>query len=73
MGIRPQNSTMSYSFLTPHQSDEKQVFAMGVHSIEKRQLSAKVMLAKIRSIFENIPEPPRDSRGLKSEISLSEV
>jgi hypothetical protein len=43
---------------------------MGVHSIEKSQLSAKGMLAKVRSVFEQIPEPPRDPRGVKSEISL---
>lgn len=43
---------------------------MGVHSVEKQQLSARGMLAKVRSIFENIPNPPRDPRGLKSEISL---
>lgn len=43
---------------------------MGVHSVEKKQLSAKGMLVKIRSIFEKVPEPARDPRGLKSEISL---
>ncbi|HUD01429.1 MAG TPA: transposase [Rhabdochlamydiaceae bacterium] len=43
---------------------------MGVHSIEKSQLSAKGMLAKVRSIFEQIPDPPRDPRGLKADISL---
>ena len=45
---------------------------MGVHSVEKKQLSAKGMLAKIHSIFKKIPEPPRDPRGLKSKISLSD-
>ena len=45
---------------------------MGVHSIEKKQLSAKGMLAKIHSIFTKTPEPPRDSRGLKAKIPLSD-
>jgi hypothetical protein len=45
---------------------------MGVHSVEKKQLSAKGMLVKIRSIFEKVPEPARDPRGIKSEISLSD-
>lgn len=45
---------------------------MGVHSVEKKQLSAKGMLATIRSIFNQIPQPPRDPRGLKPEISLSD-
>jgi|ERR1700719_1664921 hypothetical protein len=43
---------------------------MGIHSVEKKQLSAKGMLAKIRSIFKEIPEPLRDPRGLKPGISL---
>ena len=43
---------------------------MGVHSVEKKQLSAKGMLTKIRSTFAEIPEPPRDGRGLKSKIPL---
>ena len=43
---------------------------MGVHSVEKKQLSAKGMLAKIRSTFERVSEPPRNPRGLKPEISL---
>src|SRR3989338_512313 len=45
---------------------------MGVHAIEKRQLSAKGMLEKIRSAFEKIPEPPRSTRGLKSNISAAD-
>jgi len=45
---------------------------MGVHSIEKKQLSAKGMLTKVRSIFNKIPEPQRDNRGLKSKISISD-
>jgi len=45
---------------------------MGVHFIEKKQLSAKGMLAKIHSIFAKIPEPSRDPRGLKSKIPLSD-
>ncbi len=45
---------------------------MGVHSIEKTQLSAKGMLAKVRSVFGQIPEPPRDPRGIKAAISLAD-
>jgi hypothetical protein len=45
---------------------------MGVHSVEKRQLSAKGMLTKVRSVFEHIPEPSRSPRGIKAEISLSD-
>jgi hypothetical protein len=45
---------------------------MGVHSVEKSQLSAKGMLAKVRSVFEDVPEPSRDSRGLKSTISIQD-
>lgn len=45
---------------------------MGVHSVEKKQLSAKGMLGKIRSLFQQIPEPPRDPRGLKPEIALAD-
>lgn len=45
---------------------------MGIHSIEKKQLSAKGMLKKIRSIFKKIPEQPKDSRGLKSKISVTD-
>jgi hypothetical protein len=45
---------------------------MGTHSIEKKQLSARGMLEKARAAFTKIPEPPRDSRGLKSKIPLSD-
>lgn len=45
---------------------------MGIHSIEKKQLSAKGMLTKIRGIFKNIPPPDRDPRGLKPKISLAD-
>ena len=45
---------------------------MGVHSVEKNQLSAKGMLVKVRSIFKQIPEPPRDPRSIKSEIPLTD-
>ena len=45
---------------------------MGVHSVEKKQLSAKGMLAKVRSIFEKTPEPPRDPRGVEPKISLTD-
>lgn len=43
---------------------------MGVHSVEKRDLSAKGMLAKVYSIFANIKEPVKDPRGKKSQILL---
>lgn len=43
---------------------------MGIHSAEKVQLSAKGMLAKVRSIFKKLPEPARDPRGIKPEIPL---
>lgn len=43
---------------------------MSVHVVEKKQLSATGMLRKVRSIFEQIPEPPRDPRGVKTRISL---
>ena len=43
---------------------------MGIHSVEKKQLSAKGMLAKVRSIFEQIPEPLRDPRGVGTKIPL---
>ena len=45
---------------------------MGVHSVEKSQLSAKGMLGKVRSVFKQIPEPPRDPRGIKPEIPLAD-
>lgn len=45
---------------------------MGTHSIEKKQLSARGMLQKVRSAFQKIPEPPRDTRGLKSKIPLAD-
>lgn len=43
---------------------------MGVHSIEKKHLSAQGMLSKVRKDFELISEPPRDPRGLKSTMPL---
>jgi hypothetical protein len=45
---------------------------MGVHSVEKKQLSARGMLQKVRSAFDEIVEPPKDSRGLKSNVPLSD-
>ena len=45
---------------------------MGIHSTEKNHLSAKGMLSKIHSIFEQIPEPPRSPNGLKSNISIAD-
>jgi hypothetical protein len=43
---------------------------MGIHSVEKKHLSAKGMLAKVHSIFKQIPEPTKDPRGSKPEIPL---
>jgi hypothetical protein len=43
---------------------------VGIHSIEKKHLSAKGMLEKVYSIFKQIPEPAKDSRGAKPEIPL---
>lgn len=43
---------------------------MGIHCSEKKQLSAKGMLTKIRSLFSQIEEPQRDKRGLKAGIPL---
>jgi len=43
---------------------------VGVHSVEKKQLSARGMLEKIRSAFKKIPELSKDPRGLKSKILL---
>jgi hypothetical protein len=45
---------------------------MGIHSVEKKQLSAKGMLQKIHAIFQKIPEPAKDSRGLKTKIPLAD-
>jgi hypothetical protein len=43
---------------------------MGIHRIEKKQISAKGMLTKVRSVFSQIPELKRDSRGIESKIPL---
>lgn len=43
---------------------------MGIHAAEKKQLSARGMLGKVRAAFAKIPEPSRDSRGIKSKIPL---
>lgn len=43
---------------------------MGLHSVEKTQLSAKGMLTKLRSIFAKIPEPSKGPRGAPSKIPL---
>jgi hypothetical protein len=45
---------------------------MGLHSVEKKQLSAEGMLTKVRYIFEKIPEVSRSTRGLKAKISLAD-
>lgn len=43
---------------------------MGAHFVEKKQLSVKGMLAKVRAVFSKILEPSRDTRGLKGKIPL---
>lgn len=43
---------------------------MGLHFNEKKHLSAKGLLAKLRSTFCQIPEKQRDTRGLKTKIPL---
>src|SRR3990167_3956162 len=45
---------------------------MGTHSVEKKQLSANGMLQKVRSIFEEVPEPQRSPQGVKARIPLSD-
>lgn len=45
---------------------------MGIHFVEKKQLSATGMLQKVRSIFEEVSEPPRSPRGVKARIPLSD-
>lgn len=43
---------------------------MGVHSVEKKQLSARGMLGQVRSAFLKIPETAKDTRGLKPKIPM---
>jgi hypothetical protein len=43
---------------------------MGVHLVEKKQLSAKGLLEETRSVFAKITETPKDNRGLKNNIPL---
>ena len=45
---------------------------MGVHSVEKKQLFATGMLQKVRSVFDQVPEPPRAPQGIRPAISLSD-
>src|SRR5438105_12495570 len=45
---------------------------MGVHSSEKKQLSARGMLNNVRTVFEKIPDNPKDFRGQKSKIPLTD-
>ena len=45
---------------------------MGIHSVEKKQLSATGMLQKVRSIFKDVPEPPKGPQGAKTQIPLSD-
>ena len=40
--------------------------------MKENNLSARGMLQKVRAAFAKIPEPPRDSRGLKSKIPLAD-
>jgi hypothetical protein len=43
---------------------------MGLHFNEKKHLSSKGLLTKLRSVFSQIPEPQKDKRGLKTRIPL---
>jgi hypothetical protein len=45
---------------------------MGIHRVEKKKLSAKGMLQKVRSIFSKVPEPTKGARGIKSNIALAD-
>lgn len=45
---------------------------MGTHSSEKKFLSANGMLREVRATFDSIPEPSRESRGLKQAISQAD-
>ena len=45
---------------------------MGIHSLEKKHLSAGGMLKIVRSVFKQVPEPNRDPRGAKPEIALAD-
>lgn len=43
---------------------------MGIHAVEKKQLSVRGMLAKIYPLFKKIPEVRKDPRGLKVAIPI---
>jgi hypothetical protein len=45
---------------------------MGIHSVEKKQLSASGMLQKIHSVFNEVSEPPKSPQGAKIKIPLSD-
>ena len=45
---------------------------MRARSVEKKTPSAKGLLIEIRSSFKKILETPRDSRGLKPKISITD-
>ena len=45
---------------------------MGIHSFEKKHLSANGLLREIRAAFEAISEPPKDPRGLKRAIPIAD-
>jgi len=39
---------------------------MGIHSVEKKQLSARGLVEKARSAFAKIPEPSKDTSTLSN-------
>lgn len=45
---------------------------MTLHPIEKKQLSAKGMLQKVRSVFEQVPAPQKKPQGVKKQISVAD-
>jgi len=45
---------------------------MGIHSVEKKQLSASGMLQKIHSVFNEVSESPKSPQGAKTKIPLSD-
>src|SRR5690606_20287390 len=51
---------------------EKVGKVMGIHSIEKKHLSAKGMLTKVRSVFKKASESSRGLGGLKPKIPLED-
>ncbi len=45
---------------------------MGMHASEKKHLSARAMLSKIRAVFKAIPDPTKDHGGQKHAISIAD-